>query len=176
MQDASTESQIDDSYYFRHKDDPGFLERKRQRERDWYHIKKHDPEWVEKKRKSIRNAIKNRSPEQIKNIKENTLKYNRGKGYNAVKSARAKRRQHIIDLLGGGCSKCGYNKYIGALDLHETEKIFHPSPNKCLRTKTGYQLVLDNLGKIVLLCSNCHKEYHAGLIELPVKPSTNNQK
>ena len=171
MQDASTESQIDDSYYFRHKDDPGFLERKRQRERDWYHIKKHDPEWVEKKRKSIRNAIKNRSPEQIKNIKENTLKYNRGKGYNAVKSARAKRRQHIIDLLGGGCSKCGYNKYIGALDFHETEKLFKPSPAAFLKSKVKFQRLLDGIHVLIPLCKNCHAAYHRGLVDIPEQPS-----
>ena len=128
---------------------------------------KQDPEWVKKKHKSIRNAIKNRNPHQIKNIKENKLKYARGKGYNTVKSSRFKRRQHIIDLLGGGCAQCGYNNYIGVIDFHETEKIFHPSPNKCIRTKTGYQLILNNLDKIVPLCSNHHKEYHNGVIELP---------
>ena len=57
---------------------------------------------------------------------------------------------------------------MGGVDLHETEKKFsiYP-PNKCIRTNKGYQSILDNLNIIIPLCSNCHREYHAGLIELP---------
>lgn len=78
------------------------------------------------------------------------------------------KRADFINLLrlkkGGSCVVCGYSKYLGALDFH------HLDPNK---KEFGigdgdFRLVesLEEIKKCVLLCSNCHREYHAGLIKL----------
>ena len=63
----------------------------------------------------------------------------------------------LIEMLGGKCQKCGYNKYFGALDFHhktgEKEKVWE------WRTKKFIDKI--KADKIQLLCSNCHREIHA---------------
>ena len=63
---------------------------------------------------------------------------------------------------GGKCFICGYDKFIGALEFH------HINPNtkehSLVHTfKLSDTKIKEELDKCVLLCSNCHKEVHAGL-------------
>lgn len=65
-----------------------------------------------------------------------------------------------------GCSICGYSKCMAALEFHHvnpSEKSFAIS-----KAHSGYSLdeILKELSKCILVCSNCHKEIHAGIIEL----------
>mgnify|MGYP003534316966 CR=1 FL=1 len=65
-----------------------------------------------------------------------------------------------------GCSICGYSKCIAALEFHHvnpSEKLFAIS-----KAHSGYSLeeILKELEKCILVCSNCHKEIHAGFIKL----------
>ena len=67
------------------------------------------------------------------------------------------RKQEILKVLNiTCCSKCGYNKYMGALEFHHTtqDKNFNISKNHSLRQS------LDEAKKCIVLCSNCHKEEH----------------
>lgn len=69
------------------------------------------------------------------------------------------RKIMLVNMLGGKCSECGYDKNLSAIDFHH------------LRDKTS-QLDIRNLSnsslewclaeakKCVLLCSNCHREQH----------------
>lgn len=73
-----------------------------------------------------------------------------------------KYKQEYVTLLGGKCSRCGYDKYFGALEFHhlnpkdkESGLIVFNAISPKFRQK-----ILD--GKIQLLCSNCHKEIHNG--------------
>lgn len=71
-------------------------------------------------------------------------------------------KQEAVTYLGGKCSNCGYKKYQGALEFHHKnpdEKDF--SISHCART--SFEKVKSELDKCILLCSNCHKERHAGL-------------
>jgi hypothetical protein len=70
-----------------------------------------------------------------------------------------KYKKYAIDLLGGKCCICGYNKSISAIDFH------HINPNE--KTKTikdisagSLEKVLTEAKKCVLLCANCHREHH----------------
>ena len=72
-----------------------------------------------------------------------------------------KRKLKLIQLKGGGCETCGYNKNITALTFHHidpTDKLF----NLELRgiANNNWQKVLDELKKCQLLCHNCHHELH----------------
>ena len=93
-------------------------------------------------------------------------------------TARNKKRQHwrvqtkniIVESFGGSCAICGYSKYVGALELHHldpSEKDL--SIGHLLRNRLSWKRFVVELRKCVLLCSNCHKEVHAGLSEVPPK-------
>lgn len=71
------------------------------------------------------------------------------------------RKLHFIQVLGGKCSCCGYNKNWAALDFH------HINPElKTISmdlTSMGHysEDVLETEAKnCILLCSNCHREHH----------------
>lgn len=85
--------------------------------------------------------------------------------YKYIKTARAKRKQHAINLLGGKCIVCGYNRCNRALEFHHinpNEKLFSIS-QIILRSKETME---NELSKCVLLCSNCHMELEDGMINL----------
>lgn len=88
-----------------------------------------------------------------------------------VKINRQSFRKQLIDYKGGKCIVCGYSK-IYALDFHyvdATKKDFQ-LVTKMYRKRKDYieEDIKKELDKCVLLCANCHREYHAGVLQLPV--------
>lgn len=77
----------------------------------------------------------------------------------------------FINYKGGQCISCGYNKCIAALEFHHLdpmEKDFEISNYK-INTKNVKTLdanIKNELDKCVLLCANCHREIHNGLLKL----------
>lgn len=80
----------------------------------------------------------------------------------AVQRRRFKTKENLKLLFGGKCQICGYDKYLGALEFHH----LNPS-NKSFEISKRQTMALDLLkkeaDKCILVCSNCHKEIHAGL-------------
>jgi hypothetical protein len=76
----------------------------------------------------------------------------------------------MVEYKGGSCHKCGYNKYLGALDFHHInpeEKDFNPSH---LKTYILNDMVKEELDKCLLLCANCHRETHHEINEKKKEP------
>jgi gas vesicle protein len=68
-------------------------------------------------------------------------------------------KQKYVNLLGGKCQICGYNKDNGALHFH------HLNPDEKERTKEALRVAFEpkiRNGSIQLLCANCHQEIHDG--------------
>lgn len=68
-------------------------------------------------------------------------------------------KRKAVSILGNKCSRCGYDKYIGALEFHHRDakkKDFAISKNANRR----WEVVEREVRKCDLLCSNCHKEVH----------------
>ena len=87
----------------------------------------------------------------------------------AVAKRRRKIREMAADYKGSKCMFCGYERYIGALDFHHTEdKSFGISDKGYTRS---WDRVKKELDKCILLCANCHRELHAGLLQLPAEMS-----
>lgn len=79
-----------------------------------------------------------------------------------------KRRNNIknmaIEYKGGKCQICGYDKCNAALDFHHldpTKKDFAIGSKGYTRAWKSVQAELD---KCILVCANCHREIHNGLI------------
>ena len=85
--------------------------------------------------------------------------------YGKAKNFQQRRKINIVYILGGKCSVCGYNKCIQALDAHHInpeEKELTLSANHNIATAK----ILEELKKCTLLCANCHREHHAGELEV----------
>lgn len=87
--------------------------------------------------------------------------------YEYVKNYRQRQKENIIYVMGGKCACCGYNKCNKALELHHLnpkEKEFTLSQN----TNRAWKYVVAELPKTVMVCANCHREIHDGLIKKEV--------
>jgi hypothetical protein len=79
------------------------------------------------------------------------------------KSERRKRKEYLVKMLGGHCSKCGYHASMSALSFHHKnskDKCFNLSNNGNLMQ--DWDIVLAEAKKCILLCLNCHAEIHNG--------------
>lgn len=80
---------------------------------------------------------------------------------------RQRRKQKMVDSMGGCCQICGYNKEGGAFDFHHLdpeEKEIAVSNNG---RGTSWKRIAAELRKCILLCANCHREVHSGVSEIP---------
>ncbi len=80
--------------------------------------------------------------------------------------ARLELKRKLVDVAGGCCTRCGYNKSIYALDFHRTGKDKENTVSNLLMRATGKKdehlaLALAEAAKCILLCANCHRELHA---------------
>lgn len=86
--------------------------------------------------------------------------------YNKLQMNRRRNiKLRLIQYKGGKCEKCGYNKSKSALDFHHRnplDKKFGIA--KGVSLAYGLPLLLEEIQKCILLCSNCHHELHDGLI------------
>ena len=79
-----------------------------------------------------------------------------------------KQKQLKLDALnykGGKCIVCGYNKYAGSLDFHHLDPSKKEFAISSLRAYK-WENVKPELDKCVVLCKNCHGEFHGGIIKL----------
>jgi predicted HNH restriction endonuclease len=104
------------------------------------------------------------NPKETRTYKDRA-KYN----IEAVTKRRKKLKTMAVELKGGKCQICGYNRCISALDFHHIDgksKEFDLSTKGLTRS---WEKIKKEIKKCVLVCSNCHREIHAGLIKLSAK-------
>lgn len=71
------------------------------------------------------------------------------------------RKLKLIELSGGHCVICGYNKNISSLHFHHRisdEKSFQLDARNL--SNKSWDKLLDEHTKCDLLCANCHGEHH----------------
>lgn len=81
--------------------------------------------------------------------------------YIAQQKRGRQRKIELIKLHKGSCQNCDYNKNYAALEFH------HVNPEKKdfqldLRSLSNrnWGVILEEVKKCILLCSNCHSELH----------------
>ena len=86
----------------------------------------------------------------------------------AVKERRRNTKLKLVACMGSKCQICSYNRCMNALEFH------HLNPNEkefglgAVRANPkNWVSIVSEMQKCILLCSNCHKEIHAGLINIP---------
>ena len=111
---------------------------------------------------------------QDKYNKKNARKfYLRDREKNIVKSTtrnkerRRKYKIRAIELKGGCCQKCGYNKCVAALEFHHIES--EEKEINIGKFQVAWQKIVIELEKCILVCSNCHREIHWELNNAPVQ-------
>jgi hypothetical protein len=81
---------------------------------------------------------------------------------------RKKTRIALATAFGGKCAICGYDKCINALDYHH---LYPDTKDNALsiamREGHGWDKIVLEARKCVLLCCRCHRELHSGAAELP---------
>ena len=92
--------------------------------------------------------------------------------YNYQKERWIKRKYEAINLLGGSCVKCGYNKCIAALEFHHLDATQKEYDWNDLRLQS-WKTVCKELKKCILVCSNCHREIHSVKREIPSQLNAN---
>ena len=89
------------------------------------------------------------------------------KSSEAVKRWRSSAKSRMIKAFGGVCGICGYSRCREALDFHHinpADKSF--SFGRVSANPKSKDKIADELEKCICLCSNCHREVHAGLIDI----------
>jgi len=76
-------------------------------------------------------------------------------------------KQKAIEYKGGKCQICGYDKCQSALEFHHINPL-EKDGNDTGATKDSwmFERKKPELDKCVLLCANCHREVHSGIIKL----------
>jgi len=78
-----------------------------------------------------------------------------------AKKRRYKYKLRAIELKGGKCSACGYNKNAAALSFHHIKRNKNTVRLSNLFAKQSWDFIEKELAKTILLCNNCHRELHA---------------
>lgn len=69
------------------------------------------------------------------------------------------RKKKIIEMKGGGCQKCGYNKCLRVLTFHHRDPA---TKSFCLTSREiggfSWKSIIEEVEKCDLLCYNCHME------------------
>jgi len=83
------------------------------------------------------------------------------------------RKEWYVDVLGGKCLICGYERCKSALEPHHvlggTKDI---SIKNTPMAKRSLRFIREEIKKCVLLCCRCHREVHAGLAVVPSQDTT----
>lgn len=82
---------------------------------------------------------------------------------NSYKKQRDKinnKRGKLLDILGGKCSKCGYDKNISALDFHHVGNKKYRLSLREMASAIPMEELIEEVNKCIILCANCHLEEH----------------
>lgn len=69
------------------------------------------------------------------------------------------RKRSVVNLLGGCCRVCGYNRCLSALELHHREPSEKDASWERVQ-KWSWPRVIREVEKCDLLCCRCHRELH----------------
>lgn len=88
-----------------------------------------------------------------------------------VKRWRKLTKRKLIEAFGGKCSCCSYFRCVEAFEFHHLDsKQKDAHSGQMTANPRAWTKIVAELKKCILVCSNCHKEIHAGVREQPKDP------
>lgn len=81
--------------------------------------------------------------------------------YEKQKDRALKRKFQLVEMKGGKCEICGYDKNYASFDFHHLnpeEKEFQLDARHLSNTKI--EKLMEEAKKCILICANCHREIH----------------
>ena len=112
-----------------------------------------------------RERIKFRSKEEQHN--KNKVWYYSHKektGMNPTTERRIRNKKLLLELFGGCCSLCGYNKVSRNMSFHHVDPKTKMSDISSEFVVRKLQIVLAEIQKCILVCVNCHGEIEVGIV------------
>jgi hypothetical protein len=90
------------------------------------------------------------------------------KNSEAVKRWRNNAKERLIRSFGGCCCVCGYSACREVFEFHHLDPSSKETSWGAMRSNIkGWDTIVEEMKKCVMVCSNCHKEIHAGFTKLP---------
>lgn len=97
-------------------------------------------------------------------VKTNAERYQRGR--QVIAERRQALKKECVALLGGKCSRCAYCEFVSSLDFHHLSDKEHDIAALITKSSHGnrkqHDILMEEISKCILLCSNCHSAFHAG--------------
>lgn len=73
-------------------------------------------------------------------------------------------KKKCVDYKGGCCEKCGYDKYVGALQFHHLDPKEKDFALSRVKSHKFDKKIKEELDKCTLVCANCHFEIHGSMV------------
>lgn len=86
-----------------------------------------------------------------------------------VSNYRRRRKQNLIQVLGGKCQICGFDLFADALEFHHEDPTKKDYALSAKGTCHDIEADLNEVKKCFLLCANCHRGVHSGYYDAPTK-------
>lgn len=77
---------------------------------------------------------------------------------------RTENKQKMVTCMGDKCQTCGYYACNDVLEFHHINPL---EKEMKFGSTTRWDIISEELKKCILLCSNCHREVHAGFRNIP---------
>lgn len=106
-------------------------------------------------------VLKGRQRKYCSTTCKNSYTNKRYQNYQTQQERGTTRRAELIKMKGGGCQQCGYNKNQAALSFHHRDpslKELKIDIRSC--SNRSWDILLKEIEKCNLYCSNCHMETH----------------
>lgn len=72
-------------------------------------------------------------------------------------------KKEIVDLFGGKCVICGYDKCFSALEFHHLDP--KQKEHKISGSTSNKKKLIKEANKCILVCVRCHREIHSGIVQ-----------